>query len=71
MSVWSRPIGVTTETTPSATFVESQVPPIPTSSTTTSTGSSAKIAKASTVTDSKKVRAGSPREVISASTICR
>ena len=71
ISVWSRPTGATTETIPSATFVESHEPPIPTSRITTSTGSSAKIAKASTVMDSKNVSFGSPRAANSSSTRVR
>ena len=41
---WSIAIGVTTATWPSATFVASQEPPIPTSTTATSTGASANAA---------------------------
>ena len=52
--VWSIEIGVMTATTPSATLVQSSLPPTPTSSTTTSTGVSAKIAKAIPVSTSKK-----------------
>ena len=52
--VWSSEIGVMIATTPSATFVESCRPPTPTSSTITSTGVSAKIAKAMPVRTSKK-----------------
>ena len=59
-SVWSSAIGVNTATCPSATLVESHSPPMPTSSTTTSTGASAKHAKASTVSASKKVSGSSP-----------
>jgi hypothetical protein len=43
-SVWSMPIGVMTATAGSATLVESQVPPRPTSTTATSTGASANTA---------------------------
>ena len=46
-------IGVTTATVPSTTFVLSQVPPMPTSITATSTGASAKTAKAMPVSTSK------------------
>ncbi len=70
-AVWSRAIGVKTATCPSATFVESHSPPIPTSITMTSTGASAKVAKASTVSASKKVSASSPLATSSASTISR
>ena len=45
-AVWSRETGVTTATAPSAMLVASQVPPSPTSTTATSTGTSAKMAKA-------------------------
>src|SRR5215469_15058586 len=51
--VWSRDIGVTTATAPSATFVLSQVPPMPTSSTQTSTGASANTEKAIPTSTSK------------------
>jgi hypothetical protein len=64
-------MGVNTATCPSATFVESHSPPIPTSSTMTSTGASAKHAKASTVSASKKVRVSSPSAASSASTMSR
>jgi hypothetical protein len=47
--------------------VESHSPPIPTSITATSTGASAKLAKASTVSASKKVSSASPAAVSSAS----
>ena len=50
---WSSAIGAKTATCPSATFVESHSPPMPTSSTMTSTGASAKIANARTVSASK------------------
>ena len=60
MVVWSRPIGVTTDTAASATLVASHVPPMPTSRTMTSTGSSAKTANARTVRTSKYVRRGAP-----------
>ncbi|CAM5696424.1 hypothetical protein SVIOM342S_00514 [Streptomyces violaceorubidus] len=43
-SVWSRSMGVTTATSPSMTLVASQDPPMPTSTTATSTGASAKAA---------------------------
>ncbi len=43
-SAWSSDTGVTTATRASATFVASQVPPMPTSTTATSTGVSAKAA---------------------------
>ena len=52
--VWSMEIGVMTATTPSATFVQSSRPPTPTSRTITSTGVSAKTAKAIPVSTSKK-----------------
>jgi hypothetical protein len=41
---WSRSTGVTTATSASIWLVASQVPPMPTSTTATSTGASAKIA---------------------------
>jgi hypothetical protein len=44
---------VNTATWPSTTLVESHSPPIPTSITATSTGASAKLANASTVSASK------------------
>ena len=53
-------IGAITATSPSAVFVESQAPPIPTSRTRTSIGASAKATKASTVSSSKKVSGASP-----------
>ena len=53
-SVWSRSMGVTTATEPSITFVASQLPPMPTSTTATSTGASAKAAYAMPVSTSKK-----------------
>lgn len=52
--MWSRSIGVTTATPASMTFVASQVPPMPTSTTATSTGASAKAAYAMPVSTSKK-----------------
>ncbi len=52
-AVWSREMGVTTATAPSATLVASQVPPRPTSMTATSTGTSAKMANAMPVRTSK------------------
>ena len=51
--VWSRETGVTTATVPSAMFVESQVPPMPTSIIATSTGASANAANAIAVSTSK------------------
>ncbi len=51
-SAWSRPIGVTTATDPSTTFVASQVPPSPTSTMPASTGASAKAANAIAVSTS-------------------
>ena len=51
--MWSRPIGVITATTPSATFVASQAPPMPVSTTATSTGASANAANAIAVRTSK------------------
>ena len=53
--VWSRSIGVTTETPASATLVASQVPPSPTSTTATSIGASANAAYAMAVMISKNV----------------
>ena len=50
---WSIATGVTTATCPSATLVASQVPPMPTSTTATSTGASANAAKAIPVITSK------------------
>src|ERR1700733_14264802 len=47
-------IGVITATAPSATFVQSHVPPTPTSMTATSTGASANTAKAIAVNPPKK-----------------
>ena len=52
--------GPTTATAPSATLVASQVPPSPTSTIATSTGASAKAAKAMPVSTSKK-DSGTPR----------
>ncbi|MGY3682833.1 hypothetical protein ACVWXU_006456 [Streptomyces sp. TE33382] len=52
-SVWSSEIGVTRATEASITFVASQVPPMPTSTTATSTGASAKAAYAMPVSTSK------------------
>ena len=52
-SVWSSAMGVTTATEPSITFVASQLPPMPTSTTATSTGASAKAAYAMPVSTSK------------------
>ncbi len=52
--VWSMAIGVMTATAPSATLVQSSLPPTPTSMTITSTGVSAKMAKAMPVRTSKK-----------------
>lgn len=43
-SVWSSEMGVTTATEESMTLVASQLPPMPTSTTATSTGASAKAA---------------------------
>ena len=60
-------MGVNTATCPSATFVESHSPPMPTSITPTSIGASAKVAKASTVSASKKVSGASPAASSSAS----
>ena len=57
---WSSAIGVTTATSPSATLVESQLPPRPTSMTATSTGASANAANAITVNTSKNDSRGSP-----------
>jgi hypothetical protein len=51
--MWSKPIGMITDTSASTTFVASHCPPIPTSITPTSTGCSANAAKASAVTASK------------------
>ncbi|CAM5446153.1 hypothetical protein STANM309S_03024 [Streptomyces tanashiensis] len=60
-SVWSRSMGVTTATEASMTFVASQVPPMPTSTTAASTGASAKAAYAMPVRTSKKERRYSSR----------
>ena len=65
---WSSEIGVSTATVPSATLVLSQVPPMPTSMTATSTGASANIAKAMPVNTSKK---DSRTELLAASTRSR
>ena len=65
---WSMAIGVKTATSPSATLVESHAPPMPTSSTATSTGASAKAANASTVSTSKNVSRGPPASSDSPST---
>ncbi len=54
-SVWSTVIGVTTATAASATLVASHEPPMPTSSTMTSTGASANTANARPVRTSKNV----------------
>ena len=51
--MWSKPIGMITETSASTTFVASHCPPIPTSITPTSTGCSAKATKPSAVIASK------------------
>ncbi len=67
-SAWSRSIGANTATSPSALFVESHEPPMPTSSTSTSIGASAKATKASTVSSSKKVSRASSLAASSAST---
>ena len=37
-AAWSKPMGVITSTSPGTTLVQSQVPPMPTSMTATSTG---------------------------------
>ena len=58
--MWSSPIGVITVTGACSTLVASQAPPIPTSTTATSTGASAKIASASPVSVSKNVIGMSP-----------
>ena len=67
-SVWSRPTGVKTATSPSAVLVESHAPPIPTSTTATSTGASEKATKARTVSSSKNVSGASPASASCAST---
>ena len=59
-SVWSIPIGVMTATGASTTLVASQRPPIPTSTTATSIGASAKAANAIAVTTSNLLIAGPP-----------
>ena len=51
--MWSRPTGVTTETTGRTTLVASHVPPMPVSTTATSTGASANAANAIAVSSSK------------------
>ena len=53
--MWSTPIGVTTATCASATLVASHVPPMPTSTTATSTGASANAAYAMPTIVSKKL----------------
>ena len=67
-SVWSSPIGVMTHTLPSATFVASHAPPMPTSTMATSTGASANAANAIAVITSKKDRATPPSASDRAST---
>ena len=62
-------IGVTTATEPSATFVASQPPPMPTSMMATSTGASAKAAYATATRTSKNVIRGPPSAADLASTI--
>ncbi len=64
---WSMATGVSTATAPSATLVLSQKPPMPTSMTATSTGVSAKVAKAMPTSTSKK----DSRELWRASTSSR
>ena len=56
-SVWSSPIGVTTQTGECSTLVASSAPPRPTSTTATSTGASANAASAIAVVISKYVSA--------------
>jgi hypothetical protein len=70
-SVWSREMGVTTDTWPSPTLVASVMPPRPTSMMATLTGWSANTAKARMVRHSKYVSRGWPSAVSSSSTICR
>ncbi len=67
-SAWSRSIGANTATSPSAVFVESHDPPMPTSITATSTGASENATNATAVSSSKKVSGSSPAPVSSAST---
>ncbi len=68
---WSIAIGANTATWLCTTLVESHSPPMPTSITATSTGASAKHARARTVSASKKVSGSSPFAVSSASVISR
>ena len=64
-STWSTPIGPTTATRASATFVASQVPPRPTSSTAASTGASANAANAMPVSTSNLlIVTSAPRSTI-------
>ena len=63
------PIGMITDTWPSATFVASQVPPMPTSTMATSTGASANAANPSAVMTSKKLRRGPPSSSLASSAI--
>ena len=67
--MWSRSIGVTTATVPSATLVASQAPPMPDSTTATSTGASANAAYATAVITSKNDRRGPPSRSLVASAI--
>ena len=69
--MWSSPMGVTTATAPSATFVASHRPPMPTSTTAASTGASAKQANASAVSTSKKESLGPPSATLRASARAR
>jgi hypothetical protein len=52
---WSSPIGVSTTTSPRTTLVQSQTPPIPTSTAAASTGASANAANAIGVSTSNAV----------------
>ncbi len=63
------PTGMITATWPSATFVASQVPPMPTSTTATSTGASANAANARPVITSKKLSRGPPSSSLASSAI--
>ena len=62
------PIGVITATVASATLVESQVPPMPISTTATSTGASANAANAIAVSISNLDSGTPPARALAAST---